>query len=100
MTRGANPSKPNDRLHPERFTNRFYAFVVPYIFIKDDSVRQAGIDLHISDEYIRIPEMAVDPRAKNFCSLDLNMSLMEAGASGAEWSVLTNGQGILTEAPG
>ncbi|MCS5605212.1 MAG: aminotransferase class IV, partial [Alphaproteobacteria bacterium] len=41
-----------------------------------------------------------DPRAKNFCSLDLNMSLMEAGEAGAEWSVMTDGNGILTESPG
>ena len=100
LTRGANPKRPADRLHPERFANRLYAFVVPYIFIKEDADRQAGIHLHVSDNYIRIPENAVDPRAKNFCSLDLNMSLMEAGAAGAEWSVLTNGQGVLTEAPG
>jgi len=100
VTRGANPSVPADRLHPDRFTNRFYAFVVPYIFIKHDEDRQKGIHLHVSDEYIRIPPNAVDPRAKNFCSLDLNMSLMEAGAAGAEWSVLTDGQGVLTEAPG
>ena len=100
VTRGANLGDPADRLHPDRFTNRFYAFVVPYVFIKHDEDRQAGIHLHISDDYIRIPENAVDPRAKNFCSLDLNMSLMEAGAAGAEWSVLTNGAGVLTEAPG
>jgi len=43
---------------------------------------------------------SVDPRAKNFCSLDLNMSLMEAGEFGAEWSVMTDGNGNLTEAPG
>lgn len=100
VTRGANPSQPADRLHAERFTNRFYAFVVPYIFIKGDADRQTGIHLRISKDYIRIPAKAVDPRAKNFCSLDLNMSLMEAGKAGAEWSVLTDGNGILTEAPG
>ena len=100
VTRGANLKRPADRVHPERFVNRFYAFVVPYIFIKGDADRRAGINLHISKDFIRIPENAVDPRAKNFCSLDLNMSLMEAGATGAEWSVLTNGQGSLTEAPG
>jgi branched-chain amino acid aminotransferase len=100
VTRGANPALPADRLHPQRFTNRFYAFAVPYIFIKHDDERQAGIHLNVSQDYIRIPENAVDPRAKNFCSLDLNMSLMEAGAAGAEWSVLTDGQGKLTEAPG
>ena len=42
VTRGANPSLPADRLHAERFQNRFYAFAVPYIFMKGDEDRQAG----------------------------------------------------------
>ncbi len=100
VTRGANPKVPADRLHADKFTNRFYAFVIPYVFIKEDEDRQSGIKLHVSKEYIRIPQNAVDPRAKNFCSLDLNMSLMEAGSAGAEWSVLTDGNGNLTESPG
>ena len=100
VTRGANPASPADRLHPERFQNRFYAFVIPYVFVKGDEDRQAGIHLHVAENYIRIPANAVDPRAKNFCSLDLNMSLMEAGEAGAEWSVMTDGKGMLTESPG
>ncbi len=100
VTRGANPRVPADRLHPDRFTNRFYAFVIPYVFIKEDKDRQIGINLMVSRDYIRIPQNAVDPRAKNFCSLDLNMSLLEAGASGAHWSVMTDGNGRLTESPG
>ena len=70
------------------------------MFIKDDADRQAGLHLHVSEDYIRIPPEAVDPRAKNFCSLDQAMSLMEAGAAGAGWSVLTDGKGYLAEAPG
>ena len=100
VTRSANPTSPADRLHSSRFRNRFYAFAVPYVFIKDDADRQAGIHLHVSEEYIRIPMNAVDPRAKNFCSLDLSMALMEAGERGAEWAVMTDGNGALTEAPG
>ncbi len=100
VTRGANLPRPDDRLHSDRFRNRFYAFVTPYVFIKDDADRQSGIHLHVSENYIRIPPNAVDPRAKNFCSLDLNMSLMEAGEAGAGWSVMTDGAGVLTEAPG
>ncbi len=100
VTRGFNPASPKDRLHADRFDNRFYAFAIPYIFIKDDAARRAGIHLHISREYIRIPATSVDPRAKNFNSLDLSMSLLEAGRHSADWSVMTNGHGVLTEAPG
>ena len=61
-----------------------------------------GIKLHVSREYIRIPQNAADPQGseKFLLSLDLNMSLMEAGSAGAEWSVLTDGNGNLTESPG
>lgn len=100
VTRGENPKSPADRLHPQKFVNRFYAFAVPYIFMKNDADRLRGIHLHVAKNYVRIPMNSVDPRAKNFCSLDLNMSLMEAGAAGAEWSVMTDGNGLLTEAPG
>ncbi len=100
VTRGSNPALPADRLHSDRFTNRFYAFAIPYVFIKDDADRQAGINLHIAKDYIRIPANAVDPRAKNFNSLDLSMSLFEAGRHGAGWSVMTDGNGALAEAPG
>ena len=100
VTRGNNPTLPKDRLYPDRFDNRFYAFVIPYVFIKDDADRQRGINLHISRERVRIPPVAVDPTAKNFCSLDLAMALFEAGENGADWTVLTDGHGRLTEAPG
>ena len=100
VTRGANPANAADRLQPAKFNNRFYAFVIPYIFIKGDEDRIAGMSINISDDFIRIPPGAVDPRAKNFCSLDLAMSLFEAGDSGADWSVLTDGNGALMEAPG
>ena len=100
VTRGMNPANPSDRLFADRYQNRFYAFAIPYVFIKDDAGRQAGLHLHVSEDYIRIPPEAVDPRAKNFCSLDQAMSLMEAGAAGAGWSVLTDGKGYLAEAPG
>lgn len=100
VTRGKNPANPADRLHAESFRNRFYAFAIPYVFIKDDEARRTGINLHVSRERIRIPPESVDPRAKNFCSLDLAMSLMEAGEQGADWSVLTDMDGNLAEAPG
>jgi len=88
------------RLNPNNFQNRFYAYVIPYIFINNDEQRTRGVNIHISEKYIRIPPNAVDPRAKNFCALDCNMALFEAGDQSREWSVLTDGQGVLTECPG
>ena len=70
------------------------------MLIKDDAGRQCGLHLHVSEDDIRIPPEAVDPRAKNFCSLDQAMTLMESGAAGKGWSVLTDGNEYLAEAPG
>ena len=100
VTRGPNPALASDRLYPDSFENRFYGFVIPYVFIKGAADREAGINLWVSRDHIRIPPDAVDPRAKNFCSLDLAMSLFEAGENGANWSVLTDGHDALTESPG
>ena len=100
VTRGSNPNFPSDRLNPNKFNNRFFAFAVPYIFIKEDKDKVKGINLYISQDYIRIPPGSIDPRAKNFCQLDLAMSLFEAGDHGANWSVLSDCEGALVEAPG
>ncbi len=83
-----------------KFQNRFYGFAVPFLFIADDEQRSRGVDLVVSRERIRISPRAVDPTAKNFCWLDMQMALFEAGDRGAEWSVLTDEAGFLTEAVG
>ena len=82
------------------FDCQFYAFVTPYMFIMDDEVRTRGANLLISERYIRIPPKAVDPTAKNFHWMDMKLSLVEAVTSGADWSVLTDGDGNLTESAG
>jgi branched-chain amino acid aminotransferase len=100
VTRGGTPADSSKRLDSRSFSNRYYAYVIPYLFINNDAQRQKGINIWVSQSYVRIPPNSVDPRAKNFCSLDLAMSLYEAGDNQAEWSVLTDGKGNLMEAPG
>lgn len=100
VTRGKTPMRSADRTDATRFTNRFFAYVLPYIFIADDERQQRGTNAVISKEYFRIPPTSVDPRAKNLLGLDFSLSLFEAGDRGAEWSILTDGQGNITEAPG
>lgn len=99
VTRGFMPDG-GDRINPKAYENRFYAFVVPYVFISDDEQRARGIDLLVSKQYIRIPPKAVDPTAKNFHWMDLKLSLFEAKAANKEWSVLCDASDYLTEAPG
>lgn len=100
VTRGAMPENSSDRLDPTKFHNRYYAFVIPYLFIADDEKRERGLNIVTSDKYIRIPMKSVDARAKNFHGLDLAMSLYEAGERDGDWSVLPNSDGFLTESPG
>ena len=100
VTRGTTPQRAADRTDPSTFANRFFAYAIPYIFIADDERRSRGADAVVSRNYFRIPPSSVDPRAKNLNGLDFAMALFEAGDRGAEWSLLTDGAGNLTEAPG
>lgn len=100
VTRGIPPMGRNEMVTPAKFFNRFYAFATPFIFLFDDDQRARGVDLIVSRDRIRIPPHAVDPRAKNFCWLDMQMALFEAGERGAEWAVLADEDGYLAEAAG
>jgi branched-chain amino acid aminotransferase len=100
VTRGKTPMDSSLRLKPEAFENRLYAYVLPYIFIANDDRRQSGLNVAVSRDYIRIPPNAVDPTAKNLNGLDFAMSLYEAGDRGADWAVVTDGEGHVVEAPG
>jgi branched-chain amino acid aminotransferase len=85
---------------PRGYDNRFYAYVVPYRFIADDPMRSKGMKLIVSKQFIRIPPKAVDPRAKNFHWLDLQLSLFEAHDGGNDFSVLCDSDDYLAESPG
>ena len=99
VTRGL-ARKVSDRNNPDCFENRFYAIVDGYGSIATEEQRDRGLDLMISRKYIRIHPRAVDPRAKNFHWQDMKLSLFEARENDKDWSVLTDGEGFLTEAPG
>ena len=100
VTRGIPPMGRNEMVDASTFGNRFYAFAIPFVFIFDDDQRARGVDLIVSRDRIRISPRAVDPTAKNFCWLDMQMALFEAGDRGAEWAVLTDEAGFLAEATG
>jgi branched-chain amino acid aminotransferase len=100
VTRGQPPMGRGDMIDAGKFESRFYAFVVPFIFLADDEQRSRGLELVVSRDWIRISPRAVDPTAKNFHWLDMQMALFEAGDRGAEWAVLTDEEGFLTEAVG
>ncbi len=99
VTRGDFPAGTN-KTDPDAYQNRFFAFVVSYRSMSDDAMRSRGIDVTVSEKYIRIPASSIDPRAKNFHWMDMKQSMFEASSQGYDWSVLTDGEGHLTEAPG
>lgn len=95
-TRGV--PKPGSR-DPRECENRFYAFAQPFVWIANDEQRANGLSMVVSSVR-RIPPESVDPRIKNFHWLDLTMGIFEAYDKGAVVSVLTDGQGNLTEGAG
>lgn len=103
VTRGRLKDQGSQRIegnNPDVYSNSFYAFVIPYVFIAGDKLREQGLELLISKNHIRIPSKAVDPRAKNFHWLDMTLSLFEAGDTGKNFSLLVDSEGYITESPG
>jgi branched-chain amino acid aminotransferase len=100
VTRGQPPLGRSEMVDAGKFENRFYGFVVPFMFVADDEQRTRGVDIIVSRDRIRIPPGAVDPTAKNFHWLDMQMALFEAGDRRAEWAVLTDEGGFMAEAVG
>jgi branched-chain amino acid aminotransferase len=99
VTRGM-AREASDRNNPDVFENRFYAFASEYTSIATPEQRRTGLDVIVSERYIRTPPKAVDPTAKNFNWQDMKLSLFEAREREADWSVLTDADGFLTEAAG
>jgi branched-chain amino acid aminotransferase len=96
LTRGVPPAGSRD---PRQFRNRLYAFAVPYARVFDPAARGRAARIALIDR-MRIPPQSVDPRVKNYHWLDLIMSHIEALESGADFPVLTDGAGHVTEGPG
>ena len=84
---------------PRLAVNAFYAFAIPFVWIADETQRETGLSLHISDRE-RISPRSVDPRTKNYQWLDLTLGLFDAYEAGAETVVLVDGAGNVVEGPG
>jgi branched-chain amino acid aminotransferase len=95
-SRGVPPAGSRD---PRQFTNRFFAFAVPFIWIATEEQRVRGLHLIISSVQ-RIPPESVDPTIKNFHWGDLVRGLFEAYERGGETAVLVDAHNNVTEGPG
>jgi branched-chain amino acid aminotransferase len=96
LTRGLPPKGTRD---PRACENRFYALVIPFVWIATEAMRERGIHLHIS-EVLRIPPRSVDPAIKNFHWGDLTKGLFESYEQGCDMPVLLDEDGNLAEGPG
>jgi branched-chain amino acid aminotransferase len=96
VTRGLPPKHTRD---PRACENRFYAFVIPFVWIATEEIRARGVHLHISD-VLRIPPESVDPAIKNFHWGDLTRGLMQSYDAGCDMPVLVDRDGNIAEGPG
>ena len=97
VTRGSPPPGERD---PRKFSNRFYAFAVPYVWLVQPDDQLRGTHLVIARDVVRIDPHAVDPTVKNFHWGDLTRGLFEAYERGGHTVVLLNAAGEVTEGPG
>ncbi|MGC4026919.1 MAG: aminotransferase class IV [Mesorhizobium sp.] len=95
-TRGV-PS-PTNR-DPRLCKNRFYAFAQPFVWLANEEQRRIGLKM-VTSSIQRIPSEAVDQRIKNFHWLDLTMATYEAYDHEANYPVLLDASGNVTEGPG
>jgi branched-chain amino acid aminotransferase len=84
---------------PRECENRFYAFVVPFIWIADPEKQERGLHVVIADRQ-RIAPSSVDPTVKNYHWLDLEVGLLEAYERGGETVILTDADDNVVEGPG
>tara|TARA_Y100000589_G_scaffold246880_1_gene234679 strand:+ start:110 stop:1048 length:939 start_codon:yes stop_codon:yes gene_type:complete len=90
----------NGERDPRKFSNRFYAYAIPYVWIVKPEDQLTGIHLAIAKQSIRIGPRSVDPKVKNFHWGDMTKALYEAYETEAETTVLPNADGYITEGPG
>ncbi len=79
--------------------NRLIVWATPYGAVVSDEELEQGCDIIVADT-IRIPPDAVDPTVKNFGRLDFVGALFEAYERNADYAVLLDADGCITEGRG
>jgi branched-chain amino acid aminotransferase len=79
--------------------NRFYTFVVPFIWIADPEKQEQGLHAVIGSKQRIAPE-SVDPTVKNYHWLDLETGLLESYERGGETVILVDAADNVVEGPG
>lgn len=81
-------------------SHRFYAYVIPYVWIFEPENDDDGLHLWVSRAIRRIPVDSVDPTVKNYHWGDFTRAQFEAYEHGADYPVLLDHEGVVTEGPG
>lgn len=84
---------------PSNATNYLVCWAGPFTTLVPQARIEGGIHLMISSTP-RIPQASVDATAKNFHWGDMNISMFEAEDSGADFPILLDLHGNVTEGPG
>ena len=95
--RGRPP--PGMPYHPAFARNYLAAFAMPWVSLVSPEMMTRGAHLIIA-ETLRIPSRSVDPRYKNFHWADLTSGQFEAHDRGADFCVLLDAEGCVTEGAG
>jgi len=77
----------------------FYCYAVPFVWISSPDQQVTGARMRIS-QVTRIPPQSVDPTAKNYHWLDMDLALLDAYDHDAEIVVLRDLSGAIAEGPG
>jgi len=85
--------------HPAYSRNYLAAFAIPWVTLLKPEQMARGAHLVIA-ETLRIPAASVDPKAKNFHWADLTRGQFEAHDRGADFCILLDENGNVTEGPG
>ena len=91
--------KPGKPYHPAYARNYIAAFAIPWVWVMSPAVQERGGHLVIA-QTLRIPPGSVDPTAKNFHWADLTRGQFEALDRGADFALLLDSDGNVTEGPG
>ncbi|MGR3780370.1 MAG: aminotransferase class IV [Albimonas sp.] len=90
---------PGQPRHPAFVRPYIVAFAIPWVTLAPPEMMQRGMHLMVSDT-LRIPPESVEPRAKNFHWGDMTRAQFEALEVEADYAVLPDREGNVTEGPG
>ncbi|CDX45429.1 conserved hypothetical protein [Mesorhizobium plurifarium] len=85
---------------PDEVENNLYLMVQPFLWVMGEELQKTGGSAIIARDVRRVPPGAIDPTVKNLQWGDFVRGMLEARDRGANYPILTDGDGNLTEGSG